>query len=29
MGSMDWIHVAQNMDKWWDLVNAIMNIHVP
>jgi len=22
---VDWIHLAQNRDQWWDLVNTIMN----
>jgi hypothetical protein len=25
---MDWIHVAEDRDKWWVLVNTIMNIWV-
>jgi hypothetical protein len=25
---MDWVHVAQNKDKWWNLVNTIMNLRV-
>ena len=28
-GSMDWIELAQDMDKWWPLVNAVMNLRVP
>ena len=28
-GSMDWIALAQNRDKFRVLVNAIMNIRVP
>jgi hypothetical protein len=26
---MDWIDLAQDRDKWRDLVNAIMNLQVP
>jgi hypothetical protein len=27
--NVDWIHLAQNRDRWRDLVNAIMNLRVP
>jgi hypothetical protein len=23
---MDWIELAQDRDRWWDLVNAVMNL---
>ena len=23
---MDWIELAQNMDRWWDVVNAVMTL---
>jgi hypothetical protein len=26
---VDWIHLAQDTDLWWALVNALMNIRVP
>ena len=28
-GSMDWIELAQDRDRWWSLVKAVMNIQVP
>ena len=28
-GSMDWIDVAQDRDRWQALVNAVMNLRVP
>jgi hypothetical protein len=28
-GSMDWIDLAQDMDQWWALVNAITKFSVP
>jgi hypothetical protein len=28
-GGMDWIDLAQNRDKWRDLVNTVMNLRVP
>jgi len=26
---IDWNVVAQNRDRWWELVNAVMNLRVP
>jgi hypothetical protein len=28
-GCMDWIELAQDRDRWWALVNEIMNLRVP
>jgi hypothetical protein len=28
-GGMDWIQLAQDRDRWWALVNAIMNFWFP
>jgi len=28
-GGMDWIHLAQDIDRWWALVNTVMNLRVP
>jgi hypothetical protein len=28
-GGMDWIEVAQDMDRWKAPVNAVMNLQVP
>jgi hypothetical protein len=28
-GDVDWIHLAQDRDRWWALVNMVMNLQVP
>jgi hypothetical protein len=28
-GGMDWIDLAEDRDRWWVLVNAVMNLWVP
>jgi hypothetical protein len=28
-GSVDWIRLAQNRDRWQALVNAVLNLWVP
>ena len=28
-GCMDWIEVAQDKDRWRELVNAVLNLWVP
>jgi hypothetical protein len=27
-GGVEWIHLAQDRDHWWALVNAVMNLRV-
>jgi hypothetical protein len=26
---VNWIHLAQDKDHWWDLLNMIMNFQIP
>jgi len=28
-GSVDWVGLAQDRDRWWTLVSAVMNCQVP
>jgi hypothetical protein len=28
MGCMDWLGMAQDRDRWWAVVNAVMNLRV-
>jgi ribosome biogenesis protein Nip4 len=28
-GDVDWIHLAQDRDTWWALVNTVMSLRVP
>ena len=28
-GGVDWIKLAQDRDRWWALVNVVMNLQVP
>jgi len=29
LGCMDWIKLAQDRDRWWALVNVVMNLWFP
>ena len=29
LGCMEWIDLAQNRDRWWALLNVVMNLWVP
>jgi hypothetical protein len=26
---VDWIHLAQDREEWWALLNVVMNVWVP
>jgi hypothetical protein len=26
VGGVEWIHLAQDRDRWWSVVNAVMNL---
>jgi hypothetical protein len=26
---VNWIHLSQDSNQWWDLVNTVMNLRVP
>jgi hypothetical protein len=28
-GGRDWIELAQDRNRWWELVNVVMNLQVP
>jgi hypothetical protein len=28
-GDVDWIHLVQDRDRWWAVVNMVMNLRVP
>jgi hypothetical protein len=28
-GGIDWIKLDQDMERWWALVNVVMNLRVP
>jgi len=28
-GGVDWIHLTQDRDQWWALVNTVMSLWVP
>jgi ribosome biogenesis protein Nip4 len=28
-GGVDWIHLAQNRDRWRAVVNTVMNLRIP
>ena len=28
-GGVDWLELAKDRDRWWALVNVVMNLQVP
>jgi len=28
-GGMDWIKLGQDRDRWWALVNVVLNLRIP
>ena len=28
-GGMDWLELAEGRDRWWVLVNVVLNVRVP
>jgi hypothetical protein len=28
-GGMDWIDLAQDRDRWWAILTAVMNLRIP
>ena len=28
-GGMDWIELAQDRDRWWEILNVVMNLPIP
>jgi hypothetical protein len=29
MWGLDWMYLAQDKDRWWALVNVVMNLRIP
>jgi hypothetical protein len=27
--AMDWIHLSEERDQWWEFLNTVMNLWVP
>jgi len=28
-GGVNWVHLAEDMDHWWVLVNTVINLQIP